>query len=611
MKHSLLTLLVLALNLSYAQKMEAPQDAPQPKGQISAPPAQDNQLKTVPFWTEDFGGGFPSTWSVIDSSGICPWTYSLDGSWGYFNGNNGTSGTNPIASTTALNGFLICDPDSANNAVYGQPSGSNYQYLSSYFATDAINCSGRSSVILTFEQFFRYNNGVSMNVQVSNNGTVWETFNVSGGQGNNLASPNAQLITLNISNIAANQSTVYLRFGWSARVYYWMIDDISLREAEPNDVMIGDNWWGGGQYQYQYSKIPMSQISPISFYSEISNNTGGPLSNVFSVATVLNGASLVFQGTSSTATLAAVELDTFVVTTNWTPAAIGTYDLLFNCDLNGATDGDLTNNDGADSVTITSSVYGLDNLYSGAQSTGGISNFSGNTGLEFRIGNIYEIVNDGAIECVEAGISDIAQNDGKSVYAEVHIWDSINNVWELRGLSDVIDLVTADLGQIINMPLFTAAPVYAGEEALVVVGHYGGATNGSDDVRFMYGQSVQEGMVYGFDAGGTAYYLSNPRAIVVRANFDCGLSVAENDFNTLEVFPNPAQTELSIRFEGNGDEMTWSLIDAQGKIVRSANESTVIGANEIKVNTANLNGGVYSLKLHGVNGDVTERVVIF
>ncbi|HIA07123.1 MAG TPA: hypothetical protein EYN71_10590 [Flavobacteriales bacterium] len=29
------------------------------------------------IWYEDFGGGFPSSWSIQDSTGICPWSYTL------------------------------------------------------------------------------------------------------------------------------------------------------------------------------------------------------------------------------------------------------------------------------------------------------------------------------------------------------------------------------------------------------------------------------------------------------------------------------------------------------------------------------------------------------
>src|SRR3989338_6193839 len=282
MKKMILTVCLLAGHITFAQVISTTPDAPQPKGRIAAPPAHANTMKAPPFWTENFSGGFPAGWTVIDTSGICPWTYSTDGSWGNFNGNGATAGAAGIASTSAANGFLICDPDSANHFTYGQPSGTTYQYLSSYFGTSAIDCSGRSSVILSFEQFFRYNNGVSLNVQVSNNGSTWTTYDVSGGVANNTASANADLVTLNISNVAANQATVYLRFGWSARVYYWMIDDISLREADANDVIIGENWWGWGQYQNQYYKLPINQVTPVSFYSEVANNTGSALNNVFS-----------------------------------------------------------------------------------------------------------------------------------------------------------------------------------------------------------------------------------------------------------------------------------------------------------------------------------------
>ena len=30
------------------------------------------QDRATPFWQEDFAGGIPSSWDVIDSSGICP-----------------------------------------------------------------------------------------------------------------------------------------------------------------------------------------------------------------------------------------------------------------------------------------------------------------------------------------------------------------------------------------------------------------------------------------------------------------------------------------------------------------------------------------------------------
>ena len=209
MKKLLLGMCLFGAHLSFGQQLSETPDTPYEKGtQIVAPPAFDNTTKAAPFWTEDFASGIPATWTVSDSSGICPWVYSTDGSWGNFNGNGATAGGTAISSTTGGNGFLICDPDSANHFTYGQPSGANYQYLSSYITTSGIDCSGRSSVILSFEQFFRYNNGVSLNVMVSNDGVNWTAYDVSGGGANNVASANADLVNINITTEAANQANV-------------------------------------------------------------------------------------------------------------------------------------------------------------------------------------------------------------------------------------------------------------------------------------------------------------------------------------------------------------------------------------------------------------------
>ena len=139
MKKILLGACMLTIQFSiFAQQVETVGETSQKIRKTKGKPMTDASPKVAPFWTEDFGSGMPASWAVVDSSGICPWSYTVDGSWGYFNGNNGVSADAGIASTTSLNGFLICDIDSANNTTYGQPSGSNYQYLSSYFITSAI-----------------------------------------------------------------------------------------------------------------------------------------------------------------------------------------------------------------------------------------------------------------------------------------------------------------------------------------------------------------------------------------------------------------------------------------------------------------------------------------
>jgi hypothetical protein len=564
------------------------------------PAIDNNSNRATPFWEEDFAGGFPATWTVNDSSGICPWVYSTDGSWGNFSTGGTTAAAAGISSTTGANGFLICDADSANHFTYGQPSGSNYQYLSSYFTTDAIDCSTHSSVILNFQQSFRYNNGIPLIVEVSNDGTTWATYDVSGGQANNAASPDPQSISLNVSATAANETTVYLRFGWSARVYFWMIDDITLSEADPFDIAMLDTWWGMGGFEYQYYKTPITHAEPITFYSELTNNSGATLDGCDSDIDVSGTSGSVFTGSGTQISIASAANDTVTSSTSWTPAAIGMYDVTAVASSTSGTDANTSNNTFVDSLEITTSTFGLDNLTDASQSTGSISNFSSNTGQPFKIGNIYQVTIDDLVECVEIGIADNAQNSGKDIFAEVYAYDPVNGEFVFRGATATYTTSSADLGAIISLEMIVAAEVFADEEILVVAGHNGGDPSGSDDVSFMYGQTVPEQTVYGYNGAGDLFFLSNPRAIVVRPDFDCGLGLDEEAIIDATVFPNPANDQLTVRLASEINSGTITLTDLNGRVVLTKEVST--NASEISVDVSNLASGMYTLHVQSEKG---------
>jgi hypothetical protein len=559
-------------------------------------PMADNNERALPFWTEDFAGGIPATWTIDDSSGICPWTYSTDGTWGFFNGNSGTGPGATITSTTAANGFMICDIDSANNAAYGQPSGSMYQYLSSYIQTGAIDCSSEPAVILSFEHLYRYNNGVPMFVQVSNDNITWTSYDVSDGLANNTISADPVTKTINITSVAGSQATVFIRFGWSARVYFWQIDDISLSGADPFDVAMVDSWWGMGTLGYQHYKIPMSHAAPITFTSVITNNTGATLTGCATDIDVTGTSGSVYTGVGNSLDLPAAFTDTVISTTTWMPTVEDDYDVTFTATTTAGTDANTTNNGYPDALIITTSVYGLDNLTDPSQSTGSISNFSSNTGLQFKIGNLHQVTNDDLVECVQIGIADVAQNDGKAIYGEVYAYNPSTQLFDLRGYTDNFDITAGDLGTIVSLPMLQPGDVYADEEILVVAGHYGGDLSGTDDVAFMYGQSVPDQMVYGFNGAGDVFWLSNPRAIVCRADFSCGLGIAEakNDIDII-AYPNPASDELNIRIDATLSTATLTLIDLNGRVV--ASQSIGSGVHDAAFNTAVLANGMYTLRV--------------
>ena len=607
-------LLFGALFLSYgtmAQNSAVEQDciAKKTTRPAAKPQTDNNSNRATPFWVEDFSGGFPAGWTTLDSSAICPWVYSTDGSWGNFNGNNATAAGPGINSTTGANGFLLCDIDSANHFTYGQPSSSSYQYLSTYVGTDAIDCSAQTSVFLSFEQFFRYNNGITMNVKVSNDGTNWTVYDVSGGQANNSASSNPQSISLNISAVAANESTVYIQFGWSARVYHWMIDDIALSEADPFDIAMVDSYWGMGGFDNQYYKTPISHVAPITFYSDLVNNSGAQLDGCISDVDVSGTSGSVYSGVSGPVSIAVAANNLVASSSTWTPAAIGMYDMTAVASSTSGTDANMTNNNFADSLEITVSTFGLDNLSDVSQSTGSISNFGSNTGQPFKIGNVYQVTIDDQVECVHIGVANSTQNEAKEIFAEVYAYDAVAGDFVFRGATAYHVITAAEVGTILTLEMVVPADVFADEEILVVAGHSGGDPSGSDDVRFMYGQGVPEQSVYGYNGLGDLLFLSNPRAIVIRPDFNCGLGLADTDqIIDGTVFPNPANEEVTLRLAKEISTGTITLMDLNGRIVLTKDINSTV--SDITVDVTEIASGMYTLHVQSDQGVKSIQVEV-
>ena len=287
MKKTLLILFTICSALLFAQEIEMES--------INVSKVKKQSLhsdkSSVVIWEEDFGNGFPSGWgnytvntgagnngaTSAGNTAECPWKHSFQGSWGYWNSvgtnaaGNPVSAAAPINSTTASNGFLISDLDSANhwNGNPGSNSGSTYHYIESYFITSAIDLTGWSNVSVEFEHNFRLNNSINLVVSISSDSISWTDYNVQGTATNNQASADPEYMSLNISSVAGNQPTVYVKVGWTGRVYYWMIDDMKIVETPNNKIDLSEATTGGwyttppgvGQYAMDYTYYPIKQAT--------------------------------------------------------------------------------------------------------------------------------------------------------------------------------------------------------------------------------------------------------------------------------------------------------------------------------------------------------------
>ena len=318
------------------------------------------------IWIEDFANGIPTGWILSGAnSSSCPWRYSHTGSNGFFNGSYPVA-ADPMNSVTASNGFLLCDPDSSNQALYGQPSGTTYQYLESFITSAPVDLSANPSVRLEFEQSFRYNNSPTLDVSVSTDGVTWTTFDAKGTVGANQASADPTTFSIDVSSIVGGSSTAYIKIGWSARVYFWMIDDIRFVIPPANDLAITQEYYNGyadSTNTLYYKRIPSRQASSdtITF--------GGVIENVGSVAQTntqvqvevdYNGNN-IFGATSTGITSMVGASDSLDVSATFSAnSGTGMYSVTFTA-ISDSVDGTPFNNVIADSFEVTANEYARDN----------------------------------------------------------------------------------------------------------------------------------------------------------------------------------------------------------------------------------------------------------
>ena len=210
---------------------------------FSALKAQVNTKDKI-FWHEDFNsskGQLPDGWKNVDMSNTnsVEWIVTdqpYPGSYQY------QQQAPPIASKSRgyylqfQPGYMV-DEDQSSWIK-------KKQYPDAWVQSGAIDCSGRSSVILRFQQTFRYNDfnaapGAGLYVGVSTDGQNWTDFDVKNNvrPATDMFNPINQ--ELNISKVAANSPKIFIRFYWKGYYsWYWMIDDVELAEGYKKDIAI-------------------------------------------------------------------------------------------------------------------------------------------------------------------------------------------------------------------------------------------------------------------------------------------------------------------------------------------------------------------------------------
>ena len=595
--------------------------------------APSNASSAVPIWEEDFSGGFPQGWSTYSSNtqgGIatCPWVYTTDGSWGYFQGSQGASAAVGISSTTALNGFLISDTDSANHHSYGQPSGTTYEYIESYFTTSAINLSLNSAVNLEFEHSFRYNNlgGAQFTpptVSVSSDSITWTNYLVNSGLPNNTNSLDPEILSLNISSVAANQSTVYIKIGWTSRVYFWMIDDMRIIETPSNLMSIDNAVTGGYWIDYQnysasglntmigldYTVTPVDQVAVRPFSCEaVIKNIGGASQSAVLKYDVTGSAS--YSGSSVATVLAGSDSAVVAAVPTFSPG-VGNYVIEMWAEADSAGAGLVITNSAIETRNIEVSQY----LYA---KDAGAANLAGAYGVgdsddQNQITSRFEIYANADLYSLRVFIDD-GSTVGAKIYAVIYEADSTasNNLFFLDQ-SDDYTLTAQDLGNWVDVPFSNPISLFSGYAYEFGIGGYQHPVDISR-VGSTANPALYNGEHSSFDELGlstqsagspTWYYITSTP--MVRMNFEPIIQSAISEFGVsmFDVYPNPSLGSFTISLEESG-EFAVSVINVLGQTVYT----NVIDSELTKVNLTGISKGMYTVELS--SGDVlyTEKLII-
>ncbi len=309
--------------------------------------------------------------------------------------------------------------------------------------TAAINCSGRNAVVMSFEQFHaRFEDTTS--VQVSTDGvnftTVFDNMDlpITSTAGSN-PTPNPQKITVNISQFAANQSTVYIRFQWRSRQqvqpgigYGWWIDDLMIFEGANNDLAMDEVYWRPYtdstfiHYADFYTQIPNKQARqyPMRFGAKFTNLGGATQRNAGYEAMISGPGGFSQTQTATVTSLSPLASDSTSTTTDVVlTAGTGVY----NVDLVATSDSSLTFTDDdtlGGAIIVSDEVYARDNN----DLAGAAAFYYNPSGVwEWEVGVLYEIKETDSLVAVEwINTASNKRNPNKLGKVSVHVYNAGN-----------------------------------------------------------------------------------------------------------------------------------------------------------------------------------------
>lgn len=496
-----------------------------------------------------------------------------------------------------------------------------------------VDCSTRPGVILEIEQSYRAFNSSSTWIGVSTDGSTWTDYEVNTSVQSNTGTD--ENIRLNISSIAANQATVYIRFIWNGGTsggYGWIIDDLTLTEAYANDVSQDNIFAGDIITDFEYYAIPQAQGTNLTVQSALTNNGYNTPTSVQSHVVVTNSAMTVVHdetGGVLSGALAPGDEDTITFTTSLDLSTLTPDVYTITNTIEHSVADDVTSND--ELVTefeITDDIYSHFNPNAaslffnnpGYNQTGSYDGFQ--YGVQFVINAAADLhgvdfyVDPGNTGATNYIATSEPQDIGIYVYDATDFQNMVQvgyRVFELDGYTPGMNTFNFHLAQgtsgevalnagtlyviaVETLPGFSLWSVGEGED--------------EDFSSLMYGP---------FGSGGTTGWFNNSIEVGMNMNFDAslagGIGFEENEENPFEIgqnYPNPFDNNSVISYTLNeAADVVITFTDLSGKVINTIDQgSQTTGTYQIEVNANDFAQGVYFYTFNIGEQTITKKMTV-
>jgi len=628
------------------QRMSKPMATTESQRNISAEQGRANLEQAAQIergggvvFFENFANGFAGNnligpFTFEDSGNNTIWMMATAESPAGFYSNSSEA----LESTTAANGWVIFDADLFQG---GEINATNpAEAVSGYLISPTVNLSSLGSVILEFQQAFRYCcfNDFPLVVEVSNDGGVnWVVYNAAPDftGGANDAAANPSVTRIDISGSAAGQENVIIRWGWQPIgnsthfTYYWGIDDILIYENPiQNDIQISYVSTGDIFNDFEYRAIPLELANPAdlggmvvgTIFQNIGVNSQVATFTVEVLAadqtTVLGTASEVFTIVNNANQLNPTDIvDTLFIATNWVPTEIGDYWVRTTISYDGIDDTP-ANNTAQKKFAVTLDEYGHNDP---TINNGNMRPFDGEGTPEVPFGphgygSYYSVNVDGSVAYglsvrfdnttdTNAPVSvlllarnvDYNLTDAEFVAGREY---DVDNAWTPNGIQSFPEYLPFEVAGELDAGNLYFAGVQVQDEGLLELAIQSTPEIDRDFSTGIWGRNTNDEWLWFFGQGDLTDHSPAIRLIVSERVGVSELN-AQSEIQNFVVSPNPANLEARINFSLQGSRyVTYEVRDMSGKLIEWKNAGQFVpGQNTIALDVAKYAVGNYLVNL--------------